>query len=598
MSESDNASSQSILPNDDGDISVALFGRTDVGLVREHNEDNFLVADLSEKSRTSKTDVQTLTVGKNGSLFAVCDGMGGAAAGEVASQLAVDTIYQLMQESDPPENDEALARYLDAAIVEAGLRIYTAARINRKRRGMGTTATAAAMVGPRLIIGQVGDSRAYIFRQGKLVQMTKDQSLVQQLIDANQLTVEEARNFDRSNIILQALGTAEQVHVDITSVVLRRGDILMMCSDGLCGLVETDDDILAVVKEGGDPREICRRLTDLACDFGGYDNITVIVAQFDGDGLSEPMEDEELAYRPYSFTSTAETTVRVLNPLSTEGGPQTQTTEKPPVVTNKSPNAKQKKTAQSKPQTPETKPEAKKTHIGLFAAAIAVLLLGGALFAFMMSADKGDGEADIKNVVAPPKSRVSEPPPASIEPVDDSMLPPLIQEDGPPLDPTPEKALTSKGELDTVPRESETENKKDQAASQADLLSQSDKPKESGDKGDSTGSEQVKETIGAVDVHAKDEPPLAPTPEDAIVGLEKDRKVVGRVIRDKAIDPIANNSQKDELKKPKKPAAKEEKEPKKEKEEEEKEGPQKKKETTPSLKNDDEPRKPLEPNPF
>ena len=186
-------------------IGVDVFGRTDVGLVRDHNEDNFLIADLTSGNRSIRPEVRQHIVGDRGSLFAVCDGMGGAAAGEVASKIGVDTIYEVLQEGEPPADDYALARRLDEAICEAGTRIFTAAKLNRGQRGMGTTATVAVLIGPRLVIGQVGDSRAHIVRGDELVQITKDQSLVQQLIDAKQLTEEEAKDFDRSYIILQAL---------------------------------------------------------------------------------------------------------------------------------------------------------------------------------------------------------------------------------------------------------------------------------------------------------------------------------------------------------------------------------------------------------
>lgn len=290
-------------------LFVHVFGRTDVGLVRDHNEDNFLVADLSEGNRSIKPEVRRHRIGPKGSLFVVCDGMGGAAAGEVASQIAVDTIYEMMQRSEPPEDDEELARRLETAIAEAGLRIFTAARVDRKRRGMGTTVTAAVMIGPRLLVGQVGDSRAYILRDDKLIQVTKDQSLVQQLLDAKQLTEEEAKNFDKSNIILQALGTAEEVHVDITSAVLRKDDVLVMCSDGLSGVVESEK-IQEILTEYSDPVQSCKWLTDLACEGGGHDNITVIVCRFDGNELIDPLVDEKLAYRKFRFSSSADTTAR------------------------------------------------------------------------------------------------------------------------------------------------------------------------------------------------------------------------------------------------------------------------------------------------
>jgi PPM family protein phosphatase len=299
--------------DDQPEIVVRVFGRTDVGLVREHNEDNFLIADLTSANRSILPEVRTHRVGTRGTVFTVCDGMGGAAAGEVASRLGIDTIYEILQGGDAPVGDVGLARRLNEAICEAGTRIFTAAKLNRAQRGMGTTVTAAVLNGPRLIVGQVGDSRAHIVRRGAIVQVTKDQSLVQQLIDAKQLTHEEAKAFDRSNIILQALGTTEEVHVDVTSVPLRRGDALVMCSDGLSGRVDPDV-ICRVVRDTDEPMDACRMLTELACENGGDDNITVIVARFDGDGLPECGEDDVVMYQPFAFRQLTETTVRAAIP--------------------------------------------------------------------------------------------------------------------------------------------------------------------------------------------------------------------------------------------------------------------------------------------
>ncbi len=357
MSDSDN-STETVGPNAEiGGIAVRVFGRTDVGLVRDHNEDNFLIADLTASNRSIKPEVRTHKLGARGSLFAVCDGMGGAAAGEVASQIGVDTIYEIMQEGDPARDDNEIARRLNRAICEAGTRIFTAAKINRGQRGMGTTSTVAALIGDRVVFGQVGDSRAYMIRQGKLVQMTKDQSLVQQLIDAKQLTEEEAKDFDRSNIILQALGTTEGVHVDVTSADLRRGDALVMCSDGLSGLVEPDD-ILEVVKTIDEPMEACRRLTEMACDRGGEDNITVIVARFEGDGLAEPSDGVTLTYEKFDYIKTTETTSR--SPVPKFDDDETKDEEKETVPSEEEPESKPdpEPEPESKPEPePESKPE-------------------------------------------------------------------------------------------------------------------------------------------------------------------------------------------------------------------------------------------------
>ena len=280
-------------------IVVTLFGRTDVGQIREHNEDNFLVADLTRKTRSLLEADRTFGVGPHGTVLGVCDGMGGAAAGEVASQLAVDIIVERMAEGGPPANRDEFAHRLVGAVEAAGLRIFTEAKVDRARRGMGTTATIAGLIDDHLFLAQVGDSRGYILRGERLVQVTRDQSLVNQLIEAGQLTEAEAETFEHNNIILQALGTADTVQVDLTYAILRQGDTLLLCSDGLSGMVRFDE-IREVMLTVRDPLDACKVLTDKANQAGGHDNITVIVARFDGPGIVPPSPgDEELVYRKY-----------------------------------------------------------------------------------------------------------------------------------------------------------------------------------------------------------------------------------------------------------------------------------------------------------
>ncbi len=287
-----------------GEIRLKLFARTDVGQIREHNEDNFLVADLTKRARGLLEGNRQATLGRHGSLFAVCDGMGGAAAGEIASQLAVDILYERMIDGlsdDHPLQRDELARRLVRAIEAAGLRIFQEAKLDRSRRGMGTTVTAAALVDDHLFFAQVGDSRGYLLREGNLVQLTRDQSLVNQLIEAGQLTEEEAETFEHNNIILQALGTADTVQVDLTFCELRKGDVVMLCSDGLSGMVRFDE-IREVLRTTPEPIDACKQLTERANQAGGHDNITVIVAQFDGDGLQAlTPETEPLKYRKYTL---------------------------------------------------------------------------------------------------------------------------------------------------------------------------------------------------------------------------------------------------------------------------------------------------------
>ena len=293
-----------------GALKIRVFGRTDVGQIREHNEDNFLVADLTRKTRSLMEGDREQLVGERGTLMGVCDGMGGAAAGEVASQLAVDIIYEKLVEGDSPMNHDDLARRLVQAVEEAGIRIFNEARADRSRRGMGTTATIAALLDGRLFVAQVGDSRAYVLRGDRFTQVSRDQSLVNQLIEAGQLTEEEAETFEHNNIILQALGTAETVQVDLTYVDLCKGDRLLVCSDGLSGMVRGDE-MREVLLSTRDSLEACKELTDRANRAGGHDNITVIVAEFDGPTLKDPTPDALISYQKYALPEApVDTTVR------------------------------------------------------------------------------------------------------------------------------------------------------------------------------------------------------------------------------------------------------------------------------------------------
>ncbi|HEX7480668.1 MAG TPA: protein phosphatase 2C domain-containing protein [Polyangiales bacterium] len=279
-------------------VRVRYTGRSAVGLVREHNEDNLVIADLSSGEVSAREQTVTGTVGKCGVLFAVCDGMGGAAAGEVASQMAVEILLEAMRRGGSPKDRDELARRLVSSVEEAGRRIFESAQKERSRRGMGTTATVAVLVDKLLFLAEVGDSRAYLLRRGVLKQLTKDQSLVNQLIEAGHLTEAEAEAFEHSNIILQALGTAETVQVDLTFVELRKGDRLMMCSDGLSGLVHADTirDALSTIE---DPCEATAALVKYAEAGGGHDNITVLVIDFDGDDLDGSREADSFGYVQY-----------------------------------------------------------------------------------------------------------------------------------------------------------------------------------------------------------------------------------------------------------------------------------------------------------
>lgn len=308
-------------------LKVEVFGRTDVGKSRDHNEDSFLVADLTKRNASLQPDVRQHTVGRRGSLFMVADGMGGAAAGEVASEMATTTVYNHMVTqwgNDQEVTEQRFAYRLKEAVELANQNIHEYAKSHLEVRGMGTTTTAAGVFDGALYLTQIGDSRGYLIRQNQIAQITKDQSLMQRLVDAGELTEEEAAVSERRNIILQALGPDPHVKVDLTRQELRRGDMLVMCSDGLSGLVKKEE-ILTIVMQATDLVGACKQLIELANSRGGPDNITCIVARFTGDGLPEPDGSEPLGHRVYPLLDTESTTdpVPIYKPEA-EAGRKTQ----------------------------------------------------------------------------------------------------------------------------------------------------------------------------------------------------------------------------------------------------------------------------------
>lgn len=300
----------SIPPSESPDeVVVSVFGRTDVGRTREHNEDAFVVADLTTDNATLQPEVRRHVLGPKGTLFMVADGMGGAAAGEIASAMAVEVLLNELRrnwmrgESNEPED---FVRAIKRATASANQQIHAYAASHPEYRGMGTTATIAGMLGPTIYLAQVGDSRAYLIREGVARQITKDQSLMQKLIEAGELTEEEAAQSERRNIILQALGPEGAIKIDLTHQQIRRGDLLVLCSDGLSGQVGKDE-IAQVLTEEPDLVNACKRLIDRANDAGGPDNITVIAARFEGAGLEPPDTADEVGHRVFPLPETGQT---------------------------------------------------------------------------------------------------------------------------------------------------------------------------------------------------------------------------------------------------------------------------------------------------
>ena len=275
-------------PDANPNVVVRLYGATDVGHTREHNEDSFLVADLEAGSIVSfEHGSESCVEGMHGLLFLVADGMGGAAAGELASAMAAEVMYDELRthwRNVPEPTPEGFATALRDATETANARIHAFAKQHPEHRGMGTTATAVGLLGDSVYIAQVGDSRAYLLRDDKLILLTRDQSLMQRLVDAGEISEEQAEASERRNIILQALGPEPVVKVDLTHQQIRLGDTLIVCSDGLSGVAKARD-LEEAAREESDPAVLAHRLIARANELGGPDNITVVVARFEGTGL-------------------------------------------------------------------------------------------------------------------------------------------------------------------------------------------------------------------------------------------------------------------------------------------------------------------------
>lgn len=270
------------------EVKLTVAARSDVGRVRTNNEDAFNITDLAtgmslETGRTAGA----INVLDQGVLLALSDGMGGHQAGEVASALVLQSLRTAMQSAA----SESIESQIEAAVQRANAVVARAARTENKA-GMGATLTAVFVGGADAYVAEVGDSRAYLLRSGKLRQITRDQSLVQMMVDKGLLSQEDARVSPHKNVILQAMGLGDDVRVAIARLRLRRGDRLLLCSDGLSNSLS--DDELREILEVDDPTEACDRLIERGNERGGEDNITAVVARLDGHGLELPRDAESV----------------------------------------------------------------------------------------------------------------------------------------------------------------------------------------------------------------------------------------------------------------------------------------------------------------
>ena len=279
---------------------VELYAKSDVGRVRRGNEDNFLVLDLSTEQTWTGADgappptsLTRFDLGDKGLVLVVSDGMGGALAGDVASRMAVDSVRQmLIGEGDAScEPDIDLVECLKNATHYANTAIHLKSQEDSRCAGMGATFTGAAVRGDSLDLVQVGDSRGYVIRKDHIRLATKDQSLVQQLVDVGQISESEAETHMFRNVILQALGAQSEVQPVTGRIRLRQDDLVLLCSDGLSGKLRAEDIQQIVINSKGDLARACEKLIDEANNRGGEDNITVVLARFHGDDLEEPATD-------------------------------------------------------------------------------------------------------------------------------------------------------------------------------------------------------------------------------------------------------------------------------------------------------------------
>ena len=249
--------------------SIEAFGLTDVGRKRKHNEDAFAL-DLSD------------------GLFVVADGMGGHAAGEVAARITVETIGEFIAATRQKEEATWPFKYnhslhfnsnrLAIAIEKANERVMAAVAAQPWLKGMGTTVVAGLLNEKILSLAHVGDSRAYMFRGGKLQRLTDDHSWVHEQVAAGILTEDEAKSHPLKNVVTRALGGGPSVSPDLQELSFSARDRFLFCSDGLTTML-SDEEIEQTVSENEDPQQLCRALVDLANEKGGVDNITVVVAR-------------------------------------------------------------------------------------------------------------------------------------------------------------------------------------------------------------------------------------------------------------------------------------------------------------------------------
>jgi serine/threonine protein phosphatase PrpC len=267
--------------------SMKIAYESDIGRRRELDEDSIIVMRSCAAYGPNK---------RQAAFLVVADGMGGHNSGEIASRLAAAGIAQgmtrIMLRKNRASSADKINPFIQQLVRNINQDLFKFAGKNPHLKGMGTTLTLALVMGLKIHIGHVGDSRAYIVSKDEMRQITRDHSLVQEMVDRGELTPEEARTHPRKNIITRAIGVYKDIDVDVYEEYIFGDDYLLLCCDGLTDMV-TDQEIYTVVMSNDDPQQICDILIQKANEKGGRDNISVIVAQFDELPLREEDEEEE-----------------------------------------------------------------------------------------------------------------------------------------------------------------------------------------------------------------------------------------------------------------------------------------------------------------
>ena len=275
------------------EVKIKLAAGTNVGLIRQNNEDNFVVSsDLSTSEWLIPQAGPYADLGEFGALLVVADGMGGANAGEVASAIAVETIQKNFipeKLKEAIEDDKSIQEFMKKVVKQADLNILHRSKEDPSTQGMGTTIVMAWILGDKAYVCWCGDSRCYVLnKRNGLVQLSKDHSYVQELVDKGELSPELMHDHPMSNVITRCLGDVDnRANPETRIYQLHDGDIIMLCSDGLCGLCHDEQILDVMINHHEDPMECKNELISAALSCGGYDNVTVAIANIETDEKEE-----------------------------------------------------------------------------------------------------------------------------------------------------------------------------------------------------------------------------------------------------------------------------------------------------------------------